>query len=236
MNFLILQHLDIEPPALIGEVLREAGHQLHTLNPDRGDALPRDASGYAGIIIMGGPQSANDIHLPHIRDELDWLAGPLEKGTPMLGVCLGSQLMAKAAGGAVSASPKRELGWYRVFPVEQSSGDPLFSDISPSGLTVFQWHGETFSLPESGTLILTHPEVPAQAFRLGKGQYGLQFHVEVDEALIRQWVEAGASERAHLGADGIAALHAATPLHLEPMRAFCRSMVRNWLALLKQGL
>lgn len=217
---------------MLADLLRDAGHSLQTLRPDLGEALPDDVSPYAGIIIMGGPQSANDTHLSCIRTELRWLERCIAEGKPMLGICLGAQLMAKAAGGSISKSPKRELGWHPVFPAPQAATDPLFSDIPASGLTVFQWHGETFSLPLLTTLLACHPDVPAQAFRIGKGQYGLQFHVEVNTGLIGQWIEAGDGEREHLGCSGIVALHAATPLHLEAMQDFCRSMMRNWLALL----
>jgi len=229
MQFLVLQHLDIEPPALIGDQLRDTGHTLQFIHTYLGDALPENVAPYAGIIIMGGPQSANGKHLPYIRKELSWLARRLAGGMPTLGICLGAQLMAKAAGGKVFQSPQRELGWYPVYPTGYASDDALFSGLPEAGLPVFQWHGETFSLPDKASLLLTHPEVMAQAFRLAKGQYGLQFHVEVDAALIQQWIDAGASERAHLGAEGVAALHAATPVHLEGMRTFCRGMLRNWL-------
>ncbi len=135
---------------------------------------------------MGGPQSANDNHLPYIRDELSWLEQRLAEGMPMLGICLGAQLMAKAAGGRVTGSPQRELGWYPVYPTADTVSDPLFAAMPESGLTVFQWHGETFSIPDRATLIASHPAVPSQAMRLGRAQYGLQFHVEVDAPLIAQ--------------------------------------------------
>ena len=151
----------------------------------------------------------------------------------MLGICLGAQLIARAAGGSVSSSPLRELGWCPVFPTPASSTDPLFSSLPEAGLSVFQWHGETFSLPDGSSLIATHPDVPSQAFRLGKAQYGVQFHVEVDAPLITQWIANGESERAHLGASGIEELNHATPTHLETMRDFCRQMTHNWLALLQ---
>jgi len=232
MDFVVIQHLDIEPPALIGEVLREAGHRLQTVRTDLGQPMPDRVSAYAGAIIMGGPQSANDTHLPYIADELAWLRQAIDDGLPMLGICLGAQLMARAAGGEVTASPVRELGWYPVFPARGAASDPLFSGLAPGGLMVFQWHGETFSLPQSATLLATHPAVPAQAFRLGGGQYGLQFHVEVDANITAQWIAAGEGERAHLGEGGLAALHAQTTEHLESMRKFGRQMTRNWLSLL----
>ena len=226
MHFLILQHLDIEPPALIADVLIEQGHSLATIRLDQDEALPDTLAGIDGAIIMGGPQSANDNHLPYIRYELAWLKESLPAGLPMLGICLGAQIMAKAAGAEIGRSPLRELGWY---PISPAADDPLFATLPAEGLTVFQWHGETFTLPEGATLVASHPQVPQQAFRLGRGQYGLQFHVEVDEAIIGQWIEAGDSERAYLGELGIARLQKETPTYLPAMREFCRGMVLNWL-------
>jgi len=232
MRFLVIQHLDIEPPALIGDVLCEAGHELSFVHLSRGEALPQDTHGLAGAIIMGGPQSANDTHLPYIRDELAWLDQRINEGLPMLGICLGAQLIVRAAGGSVSASPLRELGWCPVFPTPETPADPLFSSFPKAGLSMFQWHGETFSLPSRSSLIATHPDVPSQAFRLGKAQYGMQFHFEVDAPLINQWIEAGDSEQAHLGIEGINRLHEQTSLHLDSMREHGRQIVLNWLSLL----
>ena len=232
MDFLVIQHLDIEPPALIGEVLREAGHTLHTLHLDLGDELPPDVEDVSGLIIMGGPQSANDTHLPYIEAELQWLKQRIREGLPMLGICLGAQLMAKAADATISKSPLRELGWYPVFQTPDTASDPLFSSMPTDGLTVVQWHGETFSIPDTATPVVTHPEVPAQAFRLGRAQYGMQFHFEVDASLIEKWIGAGDSERTHLGIEGIDNLHAQTPLHLNTMRNYGRQIVLNWLSLL----
>jgi len=232
MDFLILQHVKIEPPNLIGEVLRDAGHSLHTLHLNCGDTLPADTRDFSGVVIMGGPQSANDTHLDYIRDELAWIGERIREGMPMLGVCLGAQMMARAAGGSVSTSPEREVGWYPLYPTGDAVSDPLFSALPARGLTMLQWHGETFALPESATLLVTHNKVPGQAFRLGRAQYGMQFHCEVDAPLIEQWLAAGDSERAWLGETGIERLHEQTPQFLDPMRGFCRQITRNWLKLL----
>jgi GMP synthase (glutamine-hydrolysing) len=232
MQFLIIQHLDIEPPALIADVLRDAGHELSYVHVSKGETLPQNTHHLAGAIIMGGPQSANDSHLPYIQAELEWLTLRIREGLPMLGICLGGQLMAKAAGATISASPFRELGWYPVYQTPDATNDPLFSSMPIEGLTVFQWHGETFSIPETATPVMSHPEVPAQAFRLKKAQYGMQFHFEVDDALIEQWIEAGESEQTHLGIKGLDKLHQQTPLYLNAMRAYGQKMVLNWLSLL----
>ena len=230
MCFLILQHLDIEPAALIGDVLEQAGHDRVVIHMNQGEALPQ-ACAFDGVIIMGGPQSAND-HCDYIQAELAWLKSLIPTGMPMLGICLGAQLMAKAAGANVIPAPVRELGWCAVYRTDHTGGDPLFFKMS-DGLAVFQWHGETFSLTDSMLPVVTHPDVPAQAFRLGQGQYGLQFHVEVNAAIIDQWIASGESERDHLGIEGIRQLHRDTAHNLEAMQQFCRQMVQNWLGIIR---
>jgi len=227
MNFLVIQHLDIEPAALIAETLEEAGHHLATIHMDQGQSLPSVVTGFDGIIIMGGPQSAND-NTDYILAELKWLESAIEAGIPMLGICLGAQLMARAAGAEVFASPVRELGWFPVCRTQEAATDPLFSHM-PDPLNVFQWHGETFSLTDAMTLVATHPEVPDQAFRLGKGQYGLQFHIEVNQPIIETWIRHGESERDDLGVEGLCRLHSDTRLYLESARYFCRQLVHAWI-------
>ena len=96
---------------------------------------------------------------------------------------------------------------------------------------MFQWHGETFTLPNSATLLATHPAVPHQAFRLGTTQYGFQFHIEVDEPIIDAWVDAGESERDELGEAGVLEIRSATPDHMPKAHGFCRKMVTAWLEL-----
>jgi len=227
MRFLILQHLDIEPAALIGEVLEQAGHRLTVCHPDQEQALPAAVTEYDGIVIMGGPQSAND-DTPCMQGELAWLETVIQTGIPMLGICLGAQLMARAAGADIVAAPVRELGWFPVYHSNETVDDPLFCKM-PDGLAVFQWHGETFSRTDAMTMVAMHPDVPSQAFRLGRGQYGLQFHVEINAAIIECWIAYGASERDHLGIEGVRLLHKDTTLYLEAMQYFCRQMVQAWI-------
>ena len=226
MNFLVIQHLDIEPPALIAEILEHAGHRLVTVHPDQGETIP-DASAFDGVIIMGGPQSAND-KKDYILDELIWLKDMIKKEIPMLGICLGAQLMAKACGAEIFPSPVRELGWFPVYHSDKTANDPLFRCM-PNGLLVFQWHGETFSFNNAMTRVATQPDVPAQAFRLGKNQYGLQFHIEINESIIETWIAYGQSEREYLGEEGIRQIKTDTSMHLKAMRNFCKQLLHAWL-------
>jgi len=225
LNFLVLQHLDIESPACIAEVLEAAGHQLVTIHRDQGDALPVSLAGIDGVVIMGGPASANDASM---ESELAWVKAAIDSGIPMLGVCLGAQLMARAAGAHIMPSPVRELGWFPIMPTAESVSDPIFCSM-PDAWPVFQWHGETFTMTDAMQLVATNPQVPAQAFRLAKAQYGLQFHVEVDASIIASWIAYGASERTALGHEGIALLHKDTARYLNAMHGFCRQLVQAWL-------
>lgn len=233
MHFLVLQHLEIEPPALIGDCLRKEGHTLETVHIHKRDTIPDDLAGYTGLIVMGGPASANDT-IPFIEKEVNLLQKAIAQDFPVLGICLGAQLLAKAAGAEILPSPERELGWYRLLSTADGKTDALFSSFPAKGLDVFQWHGETFLLPRGAKLLASCPKVPNQAFRLGSCQYGLQFHIEVDTSIIHKWIDAGESERAHLGENGIQNLRLETPQHLSAMQSFCNVMCRNWLALLKK--
>ncbi len=227
MQFLILQHLDIEPPALIADELEKAGHSLTTVHLDQGQTLPAPDAGFDGVIIMGGPQSAND-DTDYILAELAWLKNMISAGMPMLGICLGAQLMAKAAGAGVFPAAVRELGWLPVYHTNETADDPVFRNM-PDGLSVFQWHGETFSLTDSMVSVASNPDVPAQAFRIGAGQYGLQSHVEINQSIIESWIAHGTSERGHLGIEGISLLHKDSKLYLASMQHFCKQLVRAWL-------
>jgi GMP synthase (glutamine-hydrolysing) len=229
MRFLVLQHKNIEPPARLADALSQDGHGIEACHVEQ-MPVPESLSGYDGLIVMGGPQSANDEHLPYIRDELALLKRAIADDFPVLGICLGAQLLARAGGAEVTRSPVWELGWYPVFPTPASAEDRLFSALPEGGLCIFQWHGETFSLPPGAMLLAHHPNVPNQAFRLGSCQYGLQFHAEVDVPVIERWIGAGDDERRHLGPDGVQDIRR-NLARLNPMHGFCDAMMQAWLGL-----
>jgi len=234
MNFLVLQHLNIEPPALIADCLINAGQIVEIVHIDKEETIPDALTGYAGLIVMGGPMSANDTS-PFIKKEIALLQQAIAQDFPVLGICLGAQLLAKAACAEIYKADERELGWYDLYPMANAASDPLFS-LLDGDIGVFQWHGETFTLPEGSALLASCPHVPHQAFRLGSCQYGLQFHVEVNEAIIGQWMDAGESERLHLGKDGIRKILTDSPKRLPLMQSFCDSMCINWLALARKRM
>jgi GMP synthase-like glutamine amidotransferase len=149
-----------------------------------------DISRFAGLVFLGGAMSVND-GLPYLGREEDAICQALHSGQPVLGLCLGAQLLAKVSGARVYASAATEIGWFPVKFTPEASHDSLFRSAG-SEATVFQWHYETFDLPSAATLLATSEACPHQAFRLGNA-WGLQFHLEVTPAMIADWCEQDAN-------------------------------------------
>jgi GMP synthase-like glutamine amidotransferase len=176
----------VEGPGLIAAEAAAAGIELEPIRLWAGDPLPRPDA-LAGLVVMGGPMSVNDgaAH-PWIEPEVELLASALEVGLPILGVCLGAQLLARALGAAVRPGREQEVGPGSVELTDAGRRDPL---LGPCGeaLEVFHWHGEGFELPAGRASLAASDRYPNQAFRAGARAWALQFHVEVDEALLAAW-------------------------------------------------
>jgi GMP synthase-like glutamine amidotransferase len=186
----IFRHAPSEGPGYFATTLERKGIPWQLIALDEGRAVPRDARRFAGLVFMGGPMSAND-DLPWIIPALALIADAVRKDVPVLGHCLGGQLMAKALGGTVCAAPVKEIGWGEVRVAENGvAGDWLGTVQS---FEAFHWHGETFSIPPGGTRVLENEHCANQGFALGK-HFGLQCHVEMTEELVRDWLRGGARE------------------------------------------
>ena len=198
---LVIQHLPPEGPYLIAGALEDAGVAVELCQVFAGGQLPASLDGYGGLVVMGGPMSASsDEGFPTRTAEIDLLEDALERGSPALGVCLGAQLLAVAAGGKVYAGAEGpEIGWAPVSLVGEAEQDPLFKDL-PRELTVLHWHGETFDLPPGAAHLAVSRAYPNQAFRAGPRAWGLQFHLEVDSAAIDAFLAAFGDEAAGCGA------------------------------------
>ena len=152
-----------------------------TAQPDR----PVDLGLASGLVLMGGPMSAND-PLPYISRELYLIDQAQRLDLPVLGVCLGAQLIAKAAGCRVYRNEVKEIGWLPISRRAAAASDPLFRHFADSE-TVFQWHAETFDLPKGAIWLAQSDDCAHQAFRLGAKTYALQFHIEVTAPMIAEW-------------------------------------------------
>lgn len=184
---LILQHIDDGGPGLFARFLGQNGLPYLILRPDRGDPLP-DASGlsaFAGISLCGGTQSANDSD-PWIRCEIELIRAASRHGMPVIGHCLGGQLLAKALGGKVRRHSVPEFGWQELFPAGSPASDSWL-DGSCARLVAMQWHYDSFTLPPGAQPILTGAHCLIQAFVQGP-LLGMQFHIEATRETILRWV------------------------------------------------
>jgi len=178
------RHVPFEHPGTIAEALAERRVPCRYVDLYEKPAAP-SCEDAAGLIFMGGPMSVND-DLPYLRQEERIIREAMARRVPVLGVCLGAQLIAKATGSRVYQNPVKEIGWFPVEFTEAASADCLFRGMAGSE-TVFHWHGETFDLPEGAELLASSGACRHQAFRVGAGVYGLQFHLEVTPAMIADW-------------------------------------------------
>jgi GMP synthase (glutamine-hydrolysing) len=185
---LIIKHNSSEGAGLFEKILKEKGWDQDILPLYTGKELPDSVDSYDLILIMGGPMSANDeARYPFLKKELPFIRQGLKLGKPVMGICLGAQLMAKSLGAMVYPGPYKEIGWYFLNQTPSAKSDPLFS-LLDSCFLVFQWHGETFDLPNGGICLAGNEAYPSQAFRFGEWAYGLQFHFEVTESMIKTWL------------------------------------------------
>lgn len=181
----LIRHFPVETAGHIESVLDRRGIAFRYVDVFRENAVVPDGLDAAGLIFLGGPMSAND-DLPYLRAELDLIARARERRQPLLGICLGAQLIAKAAGARVFRNPEKEIGWFDVRLTGDGSRDRLFAGWNGPE-TVFHWHGETFDLPEGAAWLACSDRCRHQAFRLGENIYGLQFHLEVTPGMIADW-------------------------------------------------
>jgi GMP synthase-like glutamine amidotransferase len=173
---------------VFGEVAEERGHRLEEWSLAWEQPLPRPLDAYGAVMVFGGAMHADqDDHHPWLLEENLFLQRVLDLHLPVLGVCLGAQLVAKAAHAPVRPAPKPEIGWYSVELTEDAADDPVFADLPPR-FDAFQWHYYTYDVPAGG-VELARSDVCTQAFRLGDCAWGIQFHAEVTSDVIAAWLE-----------------------------------------------
>ncbi len=188
MKAIVLMHVESEGPGTLGTFLQNHGVEIETRKLYAKDPVPTEISGLDAVISMGGPMNVyEEDEYPFLKDETDFLRQAIDDGIPVMGVCLGAQMIAKACGKKVYRAPEEEVGWCEISLTEKAREDYLFKDL-PSPLTVFQWHGDTFDVPDGGVLLASSEVCENQAFRY-KNAYGLQFHVEVTGDMLEEWFE-----------------------------------------------
>ena len=192
---LFIKHVEIEGPETLGVFFAGKGYQIKVADLHKGDKLPKSLDGLDAVVFLGGPMNVYEEEMyPFLKEEDVFLKALLARNVPILGICLGSQLLAKAAGGRVVRSPQSEIGWFTVDITPEGRRDPLFAGIN-SPLEVYQWHGDMCQPPQGAVLLASSSGCPVQAFRYGANAYGLQFHAEITDQSIRDWSEDFPPER-----------------------------------------
>ncbi|HVS26130.1 MAG TPA: type 1 glutamine amidotransferase [Burkholderiales bacterium] len=225
----IFRHAPSEGPGYFATFLENHAIPWKLIKIDVGEAVPRQPQEYCGLVFMGGPMSVND-DLPWIRQVLALIRHAAGEGIPVLGHCLGGQLMSKALGGRVTKNPVKEIGWGEVKVEDNPAARDWLGDSLKSFLS-FHWHGETFTLPQQAERILSSPWCENQAFVLGQ-HLGLQCHVEMTPELIKSWCETGAREIASSPGPAVQsaqAMQTDLPTRISKLHRVADRLYRRWL-------
>lgn len=231
MRILVIESSHTAPVGMIGTALEGLGATLETVRADRGEALPDGPAGYDGLVVLGGPQDAwDDAQGPHFPQTMR-LIRDFAVDRPVMGLCLGAQLAARAFGAEVRRNPAGpELGFHPLRLDPAAADDPLLHDAGPVR-HVAQWHFDRFDLPAGGVGLAASDPTPVQAFRLGRFLYGFQFHPEADAAILRGWRADMASGRRGAAAPPAEAIEAQIAAHMPAAEAFAGTLARRWLDL-----
>lgn len=226
----IFRHTHTEGPGYFAGFLDEHAISWQLIRIDAGDAVPQDASAYSGLVFMGGPMSVND-NLPWIAPVLELIRQAVARDVPVLGHCLGGQLISKALGGVVTRNPVKEIGWGKATVSGNETARAWFGNTQ--SFEAFHWHGETFSLPQGAVHLLSSAHCANQAYAIGK-HLALQCHVEMTEQMIRDWCEVGADEIAASasspGVQSPATMQAQMADKLPQLHAVARRLYQHWIA------
>lgn len=186
---LIIKHIAIEGPGTIAEFFDQQKIDYRIVELSQGERLPGNLKNIDGVIVLGGPMNVyEEAQHPFLKEEDVFIRNVLKAGLPYLGICLGSQLLAKSSNASVKKARQKEIGWALIQQTDEGKTDPLFAGLDDQ-LIAFQWHEDTFDIPPRGRLLSTSQIVPHQAFKIGPHAYGLQYHIEVDKDTIASWIE-----------------------------------------------
>ncbi len=225
----IFRHFPTEGPGFLAQFLDEQSISWQLIRIDAGDPVPDEACDFSGLVFMGGPMSVND-ELPWIPQVLALIDEAVGQDVPVLGHCLGGQLMARALGGSVVRNRYKEIGWGRVAVEDNDTARTWFGSVSE--FEAFHWHGETFNLPVGSAHILSSPHCANQAFAVGK-HLGLQCHIEMTPEMITSWCKHGAEElRASASSPAVqtaAVMQAQMAEKLPQLQQVARRLYEHWI-------
>ena len=230
-SVLILEHASCETPGLITDALTDAQITPQIVRSFAGEPVPSSMEGADGLILMGGPMGVYDHpQFPFLKQEIRLIENALRAEKPILGICLGSQLLAAALGAPVTKGKQKEIGWHPVRLAKAATNDPLLSG-APASFTALHWHGDVFELPSGAVALASSDLTPHQGFRYGRNAYGFLFHMEVTQPMLGRWVAAFDDE---LRAEGLNGAHilARAGHHLPALHQIARPIFSRWMQLI----
>ncbi|MEM7445381.1 MAG: type 1 glutamine amidotransferase [Pseudomonadota bacterium] len=231
MRVLVLQNHEFGPVGLIGERLTLHGLEQVTVHAWQDESVPDEVGSYAGMVVLGGAQSAFDFETwPYLADEAALIRRFAEADRPVLGICLGAQLVARAHGAEVRRHRALEIGYSPIQMTEAAVNDPVFKGAEPS--PQMQWHYDTFDLPDGAVLLATNDFCRNQAIRVGRAHYGLQFHSEADPAIIASWLAEGTKEAERAQPGCVDEIHKGMAAHADRAPVFASQLIDAWIGLL----
>jgi GMP synthase-like glutamine amidotransferase len=227
----IISHAAIEGPGYLAEFLDASNIPWQLIEIYAGDFVPKSVAAYSGLVLMGGPMSAND-DLPWIAQELELIRDAVQQDVPVLGHCLGAQLMSKALGGIVSGNEVKEIGWGEVRVSDNAR--LWFGDVK--AFQAFHWHGETYTLPQGAAHLLSSSHCINQGYSIGR-HLALQCHIEMTAGMVDTWCEAGSDEIAAScdspAVQSAQTMQQQTSIHLPQLRLVAEQLYGVWAARLK---
>jgi len=227
-HILIFRHLANEGPGYFSEFLQRHNVAYRLIAIDKNQPVPDSLDNVAGLVFMGGPMSVND-PLPWIADELRLIQQAFRQDLPMLGHCLGGQLISKALGGQIGPNPVKEIGWLPVQRAQNSEAQDWLCGL-PENFEAFHWHGETFAIPRGATTILSSAHCPNQGFVIGN-TLALQCHVEMTADMVRDWAQVNDTEIAQPSAtiQSAAQMTERLPERIEELHQYADLLYTRWL-------
>lgn len=232
MRVAVVENTRVSPLGQVGAALAEAGAEIATFRPFLDGALPEDRRAHDALVVLGGEQNAlDDARHPYLPALARLMRAYGEADKAVLGICLGAQILARGYGGTNLLGTATEFGWHRVRPTAAGRDDPVLSAAGPD-FPIFQWHSDTFTLPQGAAHLAETGAVAHQAFRLGRAVYGTQFHFEAHRSVVADWSRAfaEAAEAIRPGWQRDHPTHAAT--HGPAADAAGLALARAWVALI----